>query len=87
MTSTYKVFRERTSDGIKYGIGEGSNGLLYDADFEKKEQAQAICDAHNNGAESYEQACEMAGLDPVTLQPDGMSAGGVLQVKKESEAK
>ena len=62
-----KVF---TEDGERFGIcDETERGLLYDADFKSYKQAQAICDAHNKGAESYEDACRMAGLDPVTLEP------------------
>lgn len=59
-----------TEDGERWGIcNKSETGLLYDADFRSIDQARAICKAHNNGAESYEQACAMAGLDPVTLEP------------------
>jgi hypothetical protein len=58
-----------SDDGERWGICNASGtGLLYDADFRTPAQARAICDAHNKGAESYEQACAMAGLDPVTLE-------------------
>lgn len=69
----YQIYRERTSNGIRYGICKGQ-GVLYEADFETKEQAQMICDAHNKGAESYEDACRMAGLDPVTLQHESKAS-------------
>jgi hypothetical protein len=66
----YQVYKDEGGDGTFYGIcDETASGILYDATFIEKKTAQAICDAHNNGAESYEQACAMAGLDPVTLEP------------------
>ena len=45
--------------GGLFAIG-GDTWLVYEYDFDSRDEAQAILDAHNDGAENYEQACIVA---------------------------
>ncbi len=54
----------------KFGI-ECDGGLEYESDFDTKEEAQAIADAHDNGAATYEEALQQINAsDPKSLCPE-----------------
>ena len=42
-----------------FGIG-GDTWLMYEYDFDTRDEAQSILDAHRDGAENYEQAIAIA---------------------------